>query len=375
MQINPVSVIRNGLSSFLGLPETAEVSLFSAPSHPLFATERANLILQRTEILALIFAVLVPLWILIDARIFPGDTVNRLAIARSIVAFAFALLLLFTMAARNRRASIWTARIALLFLLIIPALFEIYVQTLFSSLNHTVQIASLQQAAISLYRQLPIVYVIGIALFPLSLIESVPLVIIMIALSTVADMGGTTLAPFQAANWSDIWMVAVVGIVSSLAALLQLNLLWNDYYLRYFDVETGLLKRESGMNLLHLLWGRAETRRGNIGVAMLSIPPAPMQGGNKRITAASRWADRFRQLQRKKLFSLYGVRWERDICGFITYNYTHESTINIMMKLEPETSSSANIEGNSAAASRVEDHCDNPVELVLYTESRLKQPR
>ena len=169
--MNPATFLHKQLSYFIGTDEERPIHLFRAPASPMFEHERARIVLRRMEVLTWIFMILVPMWILADIVIFPAEVVSRLVFGRLMATLGLGLLLLFSLVVMER-ATWRVSYLSVVVLMAIPALFELYAQPVFSAwqLGHA-HLSETQSAAIFLYRQLPIIYISGLALFPMTLLE------------------------------------------------------------------------------------------------------------------------------------------------------------------------------------------------------------
>ncbi len=271
--MNPAAFLHRQLAYFVGTPVERRIHLFRtpSPSSPMFLHERARIILRRTEVLAWTFMLLVALWIAVDVMVFPPEIANALVLGRVIAVLGLGALLVLSLLL-VQRARWLTSYLTLLGLLAVPALFALYAQPVF---NHWVRnggtFTPTQAAAISLYRQLPIIYIAGLALFPMTMFESVPLMALVLAMMVAADLGGSSGGAIRVDQWADLWVVLVTGGSAALAGVLQFNLLWQNHRLMDYDADTGLMKRQAALDLLQLYWhdrGRS-ARMLSVGVALL----------------------------------------------------------------------------------------------------------
>ncbi len=219
--------------------------LLHGPFPGFFEHSRMRLMLARTQAIALLFAVLVPLWIFVDMQVFPYEMWARLAAGRVVVSIAFNVLAIYAgrMMARATRGQGYSS-LAVLFL--IPSLFFLLV--LSGPVLATASGSRLGEwggAVPALYVLLPLMFVAGISLFPLTLRESAvvmaPLLAVTAALllrssKVLAGMSGLAV----------LWVAALIGVVGMLAAVAQLQLLREAFRYRTRDRMTGLLNRTGG---------------------------------------------------------------------------------------------------------------------------------
>ena len=140
--------------------------LLSPRQHfPLLEQRRATMIVNRVRLFAFLFAVLTPIWAVVDYFVFPFSLWLSLAALRLSASAAFALIVL-----RYRPSgSLTNAYHALALLFIVPTLFYVASHQLLSG----TELAGLSAAIATGYAFLPFVLLAGLAIFPLSLIESV----------------------------------------------------------------------------------------------------------------------------------------------------------------------------------------------------------
>jgi len=372
--MSPATFLHKQLSYFIGTAEERPIHLFRAPASLMFEHERARIVLRRMEVLTWVFMILVPLWILVDIVIFPADIVSQLVFGRLMATLSLGLLLLFSLVVMER-ATWLVSYLSVLVLMAIPALFELYAQPVFSTwqLGHA-QLTQTQTAAIFLYRQLPIIYISGLALFPMTLLECLPIAMAITFIDAVVDMHGMNLRALHAAHWAGLWVVFVTGGSAILAAVLQFNLLWQNHRLADFDAETGLMKREAALELLRLLWNDKSTSDQCIGVSLVALPPQPADVMDSP-AAAKLLANEGEYLQQHLLPGMYGVRWSSRWLGVVSLGHTKPELAGLMNAIYGQTTSAVGSFGNRriGVAERTTDHGVGPHNLLSMAEQKLKQ--
>lgn len=216
----------------------------------LLERQRANVIITRVRLVALVFAVLTPLWIVVDVWVFPWPINGKLAIARLITSAAFFLLaLMYRRADRLRDA--W---VALVLMFLIPTGFFLYSHPLLGS-HDMVGTAHAMAAG---YAFLPFVMLAGLSVFPLTALEAaafaMPVLVAeaAVALMQVEMLGWTTHA-------GAFWLLLLITVVATLAGMSQLDLMAALVRRSTHDALTGCLNRGSGETLIamqHKLSGR-----------------------------------------------------------------------------------------------------------------------
>ncbi len=371
--MNPVTFLHKQLSYFIGTAEERPIHLFRAPASLMFEHERARIVLRRMEVLTWVFMILVPMWILADIVIFPADVVSQLIFGRLMATLCLGLLLLFSLVVMER-ATWLVSYLSVLLLMAIPALFELYAQPVFSTwqMGHP-HLTDTQTAAIFLYRQLPIIYISGLALFPMTLLESVPIALAITVIDAIVDMHGLNLRALHATHWAGLWVVFVTGGSAILAGVLQFNLLWQNHRLADFDAETGLMKREAALELLRLLWNDKSTSDQCIGVSLVALPPQPADVMDSP-AAAKLFANEGEYLQQHLLPGMYGVRWSSRWLGVVSLGHAKRELAGLMNVIYGQTTSAGSF-GNrrTTVVERSADHGVGPHNLLSMAEQKLKQ--
>ena len=371
--MNPVVFVHQQLSYFIGTDEKRPIHLFRAPVSPMFDHERARIILRRMEVLAWVFMLLVPLWILIDIRIFPAEVIRQLVFGRILATLCLGVLLLVSLVVVER-ASWLVSYLSLLFLMAIPAIFELFAQPVFSAwLRLGPHVSDTQEAAIFLYRQLPIIYISGLALFPLTLLESLPIAFAITAIDAVVDMNGFNLSALHAAHWAGLWVVFVTGSTAILAGVLQFNLFLQNHRHEDFDDDSGLMKRHAAQELLKLVWSDRLHKGQCIGIGMMALPQPPIYAGDSQ--AEAKWLSNEAEFLRLHLLpGMYGVRWSTRCLGVVSLGHTREEIEGMMNALYGKNAASAS-HGNRmiAVAERTADNSVGPHNLLSIAEQKLNR--
>ncbi|MEO5365516.1 MAG: GGDEF domain-containing protein [Magnetococcus sp. WYHC-3] len=210
---------------------------------PLIKTQRAFLIISRVRLIALMFAVLTPLWIIIDAQLLPRSVGVSLALGRLVTASAFAgLFMMFRKSDRMIDAYVGTV---LLFL--IPTLFYFYSHQIL--LNLEIQQEGLAATLVAGYTYLPFVLVAGLAVFPLSAVEGLVFVMPAMALMTFAALARTDTSEWDT-QLGMLWLMGMIAGVAILSGMSQLHYLAEIIIKSAHDTLTKAFNRASGSELL-----------------------------------------------------------------------------------------------------------------------------
>ncbi|MBI4739960.1 MAG: GGDEF domain-containing protein [Betaproteobacteria bacterium] len=217
--------------------------LFRHEHIALLEKRRTTLIVSRVRLVAALFALLTPLWILVDIAAFSREVWLPLVVARIAATLAFALITLLTIRMRNMADAYHI--LAMLFL--VPMAFFLY------SYQHMAQfeLNGVQQAFSTGYAFLPFVMLAGLSVFPLTLAENMAFVVPLLLLQVVA---GAMRMPVL--DWSTLavsfWLTLLIAGVSVLAGLSQLAFIIVLVRETIRDNMTGCFSRQSGEELLDL---------------------------------------------------------------------------------------------------------------------------
>ncbi|MDE2307926.1 MAG: hypothetical protein KGJ97_06490 [Xanthomonadaceae bacterium] len=372
--MNPAVFVHKQLSYFIGTDEDRPIHLFRAPVSPMFDHERAQIILRRMEVLAWVFMLLVPLWILIDIQIFPVEVIRQLVFGRLLATLCLGLLLVVSLVLVER-ASWLVSYLSLLFLMAIPAIFELYAQPVFSAwLLRDPHVSETQTAAMFLYRQLPIIYISGLALFPLTLLESLPIAIAITVIDAIVDMKGLNLGALHATHWAGLWVVFVTGGTAILAGVLQFNLFLQNHRLEDFDADSGLMKRHAAQELLKLLWSDKTPKGQRIGIGMMALPAPPVDTTDSQ--AEARWLSNEAEFLRLHLLpGMYGIRWSSQCLGLVSVGHARQEIEGMMNAIYGKTANPTGSHNNRtiAIAERTADSGVGPQNLLSIAEQKLRR--
>lgn len=212
---------------------------------------RAHIIGKRVVLVSSVFAVLTPLWIIVDAIIFPWPVWGAFALLRIMSSAVF----LGLTRIRNRRRSLHTAFLMLGVMLAIPPIFYLISQPLLAGIAH----GDLTRIAAKSYSLLPFIVVAGLSVFPLTLLE------VLIASAAVIATIAIGMLPHPNVTLDDLvisgWMLLLVIGVSALAGMTQLHYMITLVNQAAMDMLTGAFTRRSGEETLDLQF-RISARTG-----------------------------------------------------------------------------------------------------------------
>lgn len=229
---------------------------------PLIVFRRAQMIGNRVRLFAALFAVLTPLWIVVDAWSLPPVLWMQLAMLRLLVTGSFAALVMGM--PRNGRLRSAYQGMALLFA--IPTVFYLVSHILL--IQHHLQGVA---AAIGTgYAFLPFVLLAGLAIFPLTLLETMAYAMPVLLANILAftfDWSEVTWPSFG----GQLWLLSLLTCVASLASMSQLAFIIALVNQTIHDPLTGTFSRRSGEELLDLQQSYARRHNTALSIAFLDL--------------------------------------------------------------------------------------------------------
>ena len=359
--MNPFSLVKNLIRLFLDIEDDSEGILFLSPKQPVFSYLRAASALRRVRFLAFIFMVLVPGWIIVDAFVFPKHVANDLALARLSTSLMFCGLAIYTLASMAKAR--WSkAYLSLVLLLLIPTAFGLYVDSQIDSWMSLVgSMNEMQKIAFELYLQLPIIMVAGVALFPLSVLESAPLIILLAGLTAVQGLSHTPNDYLPAQSLAEAWAILIGGGAIALSTLLQLQYAWHMFRMRQLDREMGLLTRDTALTLLKLSWAARLRGKTHLSLSMLQFnagEEVDLDELGRKINALS--GD-----------GMFGVRWSKNCVGYIRLPNSSSDPREQLKRVMAST----HVAGTMVSTDIGSETFRSPLELIMVTDEKLKKTR
>ena len=260
-----VRTVLHHLSSLLsGELKPAELVLLASPhQHPaLLSRRRATMIVNRVRLFALLFAVLTPLWSVIDLVVFPFPLWISLALMRLLAGAAFASLVL------NYRPNgeLLDAYRAMAMLFSIPTVFYI---ASYSLLGHY-ELIGMSAAIGAGYAFLPFVLLAGLSIFPLTLLENLVISSPILIAQFVAGV-----MRWNSLDWpafaGAFWLLVLLTGVSALAGMSQLAFMITLVRQAIRDPLTGIFSRRSGEEVLELQFTIASRSHAALSIAFIDL--------------------------------------------------------------------------------------------------------
>lgn len=220
-----------------------EVDWLISPRHhmPLLQQRRAKMIINRVRLFAALFAVLTPLWIVVDVMSLPFPLWLELGGMRLLVTLAFSALVLWNPA----KMQLYAAYRGMATLFAIPTFF--YVASHLTLTRY--HLMGISAALGTGYAFLPFVLLAGFAIFPLALAESITFAAPVLVAYAMAGM-----LNWDIFNWpsfsGEFWLLSLLIGVASMASMSQLAFIiaLNNQAMR--DPLTSAFSRRSGEEML-----------------------------------------------------------------------------------------------------------------------------
>lgn len=230
--------------------------LFARRDHPFgFSDSRAEYINSRIRLLAILFAVLTPLWIPVDYFILEAEQFQLMAMVRLV--FSFLLILLSKASAQA--VTLARAQRRLVALMVLPALFHLATEQILSGREYG--------GLIEFYTFLPFLIVVMHSVFPLTLSEGTLLSLLTLSFLSVDELLDGSLLSFEGIAY--LWLMCLLMGVAIWAQLSQLHMQLNLFNQATTDPLTGLLNRRALIKQLDLVEQRM--RRDFRPVSLLMV--------------------------------------------------------------------------------------------------------
>lgn len=242
----------------------AELSWLASPHNhlSLLTRRRATMIVNRVRLFAFLFALLTPLWSVVDLVVFPFPLWFNLALMRLLACAAFASLLLYY----KPNGDLFDAYRAMALLFAIPTVFYIASYTL---LGHY-QLSGISAAIGAGYAFLPFVLLAGLAIFPLTMVEN-----LIIASPILIVQGISGSMRWATLDWPSFagafWLLMLITGVSTLAGMSQLAFMIALVRQAIRDPLTGVFSRSSGEEVLELQFTIASRSDAALSVAFIDL--------------------------------------------------------------------------------------------------------
>lgn len=223
---------------------------------------RAAMIISRVRWVAVVFAVLTPLWIVIDGATFVWPLWGWLALLRLVSSGAFAALAIGYDGTEDSGGA-WRALAALL---AVPTVFFLVSHPLLNQY----EISDGATAVASGYAFLPFVMVAGLSVFPLTALEAGLFTLPLIVAHVTAGLTGTGVLPFSSYLGS-VWLLLLLATVAILSAMSQLHFMSALIDQASHDSLSGAFARRVGEELLKVQFSNARRSHAPLSLVFIDI--------------------------------------------------------------------------------------------------------
>lgn len=214
----------------------------------LLITRRTSILATRVQVVAGLFSVLTPLWIIVDIFIFPNDVWPILAIARILTTVAFVAVAL----GAKQVDSMCKAYLLLAMMFAVPTLFFLFT----CQYLNQIPLEGMQIGISSGYNLLPFVMLAGLSIFPLTIVESLVFAAPILLIQFIAYVMRWPILDWPTAIAS-LWLLMLITSVSMLAGISQLTFIIVLMRESMNDSLTSCFSRNSGEKLLEIQYDQA----------------------------------------------------------------------------------------------------------------------
>jgi diguanylate cyclase (GGDEF)-like protein len=254
----------HAITSMLAEMSQEEIRWLLSPRRQVSLLEkrRTMVIVSRVRIVAALYTLLTPMWIVVDIITFDWEVWYPLVVARIAATIAFGLIAF----KAKRMNSMRDAYRILAMLFFVPTAFFLF------SYQHMAQfhLHGIQQAFSAGYAFLPYVMLAGLSIFPLTLVENLAFILPLFLMQAVAGAMRLPLLdwPTYAASF---WLMTLIAGVAVLAGLSQLAFIIVMVRESIRDRMTGCFSRPSGEELLELQFNLAHRSGEPMTVAFIDL--------------------------------------------------------------------------------------------------------
>ncbi|NLD14681.1 MAG: GGDEF domain-containing protein [Gammaproteobacteria bacterium] len=336
----------------------------------LLSSRRARLIINRVRLFAFLFAVLTPLWCVVDFLVFDAPLWYYLAGLRLLASGCFAVLLWHPPRDRMRdayRVMAW--------LFTIPTLFYIASHSVLASY----QLSDFSQAVATGYAFLPFVLMAGLAIFPLTLLESV--------LVAASVLGAQLLAGYfswSTLNWPSFlggtWLLVLLAGVVLLAGMSQLAFMLVLVRQVIHDPLTGAYARGSGEEIMQVHWRRALRQNEPLSLVFLDLDHFKAINDSHGHDAGDQVLNQFARMVRKAVREQdVLVRWGGEEFVLLLPMTSHAVADEILRRVQAggfgERPDGRPLTASMGLAERCQDNCETLAALLELADQRMYQAK
>ena len=252
------------LSELLGITTPEQwAEVLSSKHHSLpIKNHRASILGKRTSIFALLFAILIPSWSIIDFILLPYDLWFKLAILRFISGIIF---LFIYIRCKLGKCLLNGILICLSILLYTPTIFYLIATPILSHYHFQ----GISGALVNIYSLLPFLVIASLTIFALTIKEFLAITSPLIAIiiwSLYPD------SPEQVSNsFMFIWLLLLLIGTSSFSSISQLRYMISQVTRASFDTLTKAMTRRAGIETIEIYFRMAQLQNNNLSLLFIDL--------------------------------------------------------------------------------------------------------
>jgi diguanylate cyclase (GGDEF)-like protein len=233
--------------------------------HSLLSSRRAAMIVNRVQLVAFLFAILTPLWVIVDCVFFPPSLWLYLLGLRILASAAFFAIVFLRKPSDNLRDAYRS--LGILFLVSAAFYLASYIPLFSFQLGGVPGIIAVG------YAFLPFVLLCCLSIFPLTALESllivIPILIIQVVLGILDWSAGSE--SWLSSFLGELWLLIILAGVSTLASVSHLALMLALVRQASHDLLTQVFTRRSGEELLELQFSIATRNNAPLSLAFIDL--------------------------------------------------------------------------------------------------------
>jgi diguanylate cyclase (GGDEF)-like protein len=224
----------------------------------------ASLITARIQLISTFFALVVPLWSIIDLLVFPAPASLWLTLLRFASAAVFAFLAWPRKLSETRPYA--QAIATLLVMMMVPSIFYLVSLLILDSTPAT----GMQTVMTHFYTFMPTVVLAGLAIFPLTALEIILLSLPVLITTIIGFLIDSAPMPLEE-NITILWCMTMMMGVSIFSGMSQSHYMESMVRRAMTDSLTGAASRRSGMEALELSFHLTAMSQQPLSVAFFDI--------------------------------------------------------------------------------------------------------
>lgn len=221
-----------------------------------FNQTRGNYLSRRVCIIAWILVIFQPSWLIVDYFLLPVELLPTIITARLICAVAGLFLAMLVYGYSLRQAYLHLILLAMIL-------------TLFHTASSQAIIYAGYGHSIAGYHFFPFMVMVMMAVFPLSIIETIVYIIAILSMEVLTQIFRGTLGTVDGIN--NLWLLSVLGGIAGWASVNQLNMLLTLYRQATRDPLTGLSNRRQAIEQMSSDIGQAREHNKPVTALMLDL--------------------------------------------------------------------------------------------------------